>query len=191
MSSVYAQNNATVGGGVTASEILGGARYDRNIAKTLFAFASGDFMHDALQGLNLRGIYSGGLAAHVIHSSSTTFDVLGGVNYTRETYTSNASSGIPAGENVARNLPALTLGEDFTHKMGKSTVFAQQFFFYPDLSSLSQYRFSLDASAATKINKWFGWQVSVSDRYVTDPPFAGTSSNDIIVSTGLSIQFTH
>jgi len=188
-SSVYAENNATVGGGVTASEVLGGARYDRNITKTLFAFVSGDFMHDALQDLNLRGIYGGGLAAHVINDSKTTFDVLGGFNYTRESYSSPPGTTPPV--NITRNLGALTLGEDLNRKMGKSTVFAEQFYFYPDLSDFSQYRFSLDASAVTKIRKWLGWQVSLSDRYVSNPPIAGTKSNDIILSTGLNVQFSH
>jgi len=92
---------------------------------------------------------------------------------------------------VSRNLPGLTFGENYMHKLRGTTVFTERFIFYPDLSDFSQYRFSLDAAAVTKISKWLGWQTSISDRYVTNPPIAGTKSNDVIFSTGLNIAFTH
>ena len=92
---------------------------------------------------------------------------------------------------VARNLPGLTVGENFTRKIGAKNVLTENFIFYPELSDISNYNFSLDASLVTKINSWFGWQTSVADRYVTNPPFAGTKSNDIILSTGLNITFSH
>lgn len=188
-SSIYTSNGG-VNSGVTANEIMGGIRYDRNITKSLFAFVSGDFTHDELQDLNLRSIYTGGLGWHAINNPNTTLDLLGGVNYTRETYSSSSTETTP-GVSVNRNLPGITLGEVFIHKLGKSTVLNQNFYFYPDLSDINQYRFSVDAGAVTKINKWLGWQVSFSDRYVTDPPIAGTKQNDVILSTGINIAFSH
>jgi len=188
-SSIYSTNGGTSNGGpggVTANEILGGAIYDRNITKKLFGFGSGDFMHDALQDLTLRQIYSGGLGWHAINNPHTTFDLLAGINYTRENYSDGTTVA-----SVGRNLPGLTLGENFMHKLGKATVLTEDFSFYPDLSALSQYRFSLDAGVVTKFNKWLGWQTSLSDRYVTDPPIPGTKSDDFILSTGLSITFSH
>jgi len=185
-SSLYSTNGLP-GGGVTANAILGGARYDRNITEKLFVFVSADFTHDELQGLNIREIYSGGLGWHVINRPTTIFDVLAGINYTHESY-----SGTPApGTSTSRNLPGITVGEEFMHKFAAATTLTENFYFYPDLSDLSQYRFSLDASAVTKISKWFGWQVSVSDRYVTNPPIVNTKPNDVILSTGLNIAFGH
>lgn len=189
-SSIYTTSGRTTAGtpsGVTADAILAGARYDRNLNKKLFAFVSGDFTHDALQDLNLQSIYSGGLGWHAINNAKTTLDVLGGVNYTRETY----SGGPGAGMNVQRNLAGLTAGEVFMHKFGATTTLTEDFTFYPDLSDFSQYRFALDSALVTKINKWLGWQTTFSDRYVTDPPILGTKSNDVILSTGLNIAFAH
>jgi len=183
-SSLYSTNDLP-GGGVIANSILGGAKYDRNFTKRMFVFVSADYAHDALQDLNLRQIYSGGLGVHIINTPNTTFDVLAGGNYTRENY------GNGAGIAVERSLGGITLGENFMHKFGKSTTFTEVFYFYPDLSDTSQYRFSLDAAAVTKINKWLGWQSSLTDRYVTDPPIAGTKSNDVIFSTGINVSFTH
>lgn len=188
-SSIYTTSGPVTSGGpsgVTADEVLGGARYDRNITKKLFGFGSGDFTHDALQDLTLRQIYTGGLGWHVVDNPNTTFDVLAGVNYTRENYSDGAT--VPT---VDRNLPGLTFGEDLTHKLGSKNVLTEHFLFYPDLSDISQYRFSLDAALVTKVSSWLGWQTSISDRYVTNPPIAGTKSNDVILSTGLNITFSH
>jgi putative salt-induced outer membrane protein len=183
-SSLYTSNDMP-GGGVIASSVLGGAKYDRNLNKRIFVFVSADYTHDALQDLNLRQIYSGGLGVHIINTPNTTFDFLAGANYTRENY------GNGVGIAVDRNLAGITLGEDFTHKFGKSTTFTEVFYFYPDLSDTGEYRFSLDAGSVTKINKWLGWQTSLTDRYVTNPPIAGTKSNDVIFSTGINVSFTH
>ena len=80
-----------------------------------------------------------------IDTPSTTFDVFAGVNYTRENYSDGA-----AVASVSRNLPGLTFGEEFTRKLGSKNVLTEHFIFYPDLSDIAQYRFSLDASPSRK-----------------------------------------
>ncbi|HUO18104.1 MAG TPA: DUF481 domain-containing protein, partial [Verrucomicrobiae bacterium] len=57
----------------------GGWRYDRNVNPRMFGFVSGDYMANALQYLDLRQIYSGGLGAHAIKNARTTLDFLAGV----------------------------------------------------------------------------------------------------------------
>ena len=185
--SLYSSNDLP-GGGTTANSIVAGARYDKNLTKRIFAFGSGDYTHDGLQGLNLRQIYSVGLGYHLISSPTTSLDLLGGVNYTRESY-----SGVTKSEmlGTTRNLAGVTTGETFMHKFGSTTVVTEQFYFYPDLTNTGQYRFALDAASVTKINKWLGLQFSISDRYVSDPPIVGTKSNDVIFSTGINLAFAH
>jgi len=188
-SSIYTTNGAATNGspgGVTADAVLGGAAYNHNITRRLFVFVSGDFTHDALQDLTLRQIYSGGLGWHLINNPNTTFDLFGGINYTRENYSDGSTVA-----SVSRNLPGITAGENLTHKLGARSLLTEAFIFYPDLSDISQYRFSLDSSLLTKLNSWLGWQTSLADRYVTNPPIPGTKSNDTIFSTGLNISFTH
>jgi putative salt-induced outer membrane protein len=185
--SLYSSNDLP-GGGTTANSIVAGARYDRNLTKRIFAFGSADYTHNELQGLNLRSIYSGGLGYHLISSDRTTLDLLGGVNYTRETYSGTGKGGPMSFE---RNLAGVTTGEAFMHKFGSTTVVTEQFYFYPDLSNTGEYRFALDAASVTKMNKWLGLQLSISDRYVSNPPIVGTKSNDVIFSTGINFAFTH
>jgi len=193
VSSIYARSGTSTSGspvGVTASEVLGAAAYDKDLTKRLFAFASADFTHDALQDLVLRQIYTAGLGWHLIKRTNTSFDALLGANYTRESYSSSASATTPA-LNINRNLPGLTAGEAFMHKFSANTEVVEAFNFYPDLSDIAQYRFALDTSVVTKIKKWLGWQASLSDRFVTNPPIPGTKSNDLILSTGLNVTFGH
>jgi putative salt-induced outer membrane protein len=190
-SSLYSTNDKT-GGGTIANSIVGGLKYDRNITKRIFAFGSGDFTHDELQGLNVRAIYSVGLGYHLISNPNTTLDVLGGVNYTHENYSATIDvGGLPVTQTVNRNLAGITLGEAGMHKFGKSTTATEVFYFYPDLSNTGQYRFSFDAASVTQINKWFGLQIGLSDRYVSDPPIIGTKANDVIFTTGVNFSFAH
>jgi putative salt-induced outer membrane protein len=189
LNSIYSTNDKP-GGGVTANEILAGARFDRNVTKRFFGFVSGDFTHDELQELNVRGIYSAGPGVHVIATDRTIFNVLAGGNYTRETY-SLGPTGVPPAGGLVRNHAGVTVGEDFTRKLGRASVFTEKFYFYPDLTQTGQYRFALDSGFVSKINNWFGWQFTVSDRYVSNPPIVGTVANDVVFSTGMNFTFAH
>ncbi len=181
-----------------ANLVTGGIRYDRNINPRTFGFVGADFMSNALQDLDLRGAYGGGLGYHAIKSDNTTFDLLAGVNYTHETY-SNGAVNTPVtvpptyvSYGVTNKFAALTLGEELMHKAGKGTVITEKLYIYPDLSSgySGQYRGEFDLGTVTKISKWLGWQNQFSDLYVSNPPI-GTKDNDVIFTTGLNFSFAH
>ena len=177
---IYATNDAAGAvPSVTANATQGGARYDRNFTKLLFGFGNADFQTDALQNLNLRSVLGGGLGLHAIKTSRTTLDFLGGVNYTKEDYVG-----------MNRNFAALTLGEELTYKLGTSTVLAEKLYFFPDLSDTSQYRGAFNFGTITKISKWLGWQNAFGDIYVTNPPM-GKKQNDVQLTTGINVAFTH
>ncbi len=189
-SAIYTTNNLATPSSVANLE-QGGLRYDRNINPKLFAFVGADFMSNALQYLGLRSVGSGGLGFHAIKSANTTLDFLAGGNYTHETYHYIPASGTtPATPGITNNFAALTLGEELMHKLGKSTVVNQKFYFYPDLSNTGQYRGTFDFGTVTKISKWLGWQNQFSDIYVSNPP-SGAKKNDLILTTGLNFSFTH
>jgi putative salt-induced outer membrane protein YdiY len=192
--SVYATNDLSgASPHTTSNSIGGGARYDHDFSPRAFAFVNGDFFSNSLQFLDLRSSFGGGIGLHAIKNAVTTLDLLAGLNYTHESY-----SGIPnplpppLTNSYSKSYAALTLGDAFTHKLGKSTDLTQNFFFYPDLSDTSQYRFTLNAATVTKLNKWLGWQNSFGDVYVTYPlrPL-GTKANDLQIATGINISFTH
>jgi putative salt-induced outer membrane protein YdiY len=186
--SVYATNDLpTASPHTTANAIGGGARYDHDLTPRIFGFGNGDFYHDSLQNLDLRSLFGGGLGLHAIKSDATTLDLLAGANYTHESFSVPVNPPDPA---MTRNQAGLTLGDDFKHKLGKSTVFTQNLFFYPNLSQTGEYRGTFNLSLVTKINKWLGWQNSFGDIYVSDPP-TGKKKNDLLLSTGLNFSFAH
>jgi putative salt-induced outer membrane protein YdiY len=179
-----------------ASLVTGGLRYDHNITPRVFGFVGADFMSNALQELDLRGVYGGGLGYHAIKSDKTILDFLGGLNYTHETY-SNGPLVTPVtvpptfvSYGVTHRFLALTLGEELMHKAGKTTVITEKLYFFPDLTNTGQYRGEFDFGTVTKISKWLGWQNQFNDIYVSNPPI-GTKKNDVILTTGLNFSFTH
>jgi putative salt-induced outer membrane protein len=186
--SVYATNDLpTASPHTTANAIGGGSRYDHDLTPRVFGFANGDFYHDSLQNLDLRSLFGGGLGLHAIKSDVTALDLLAGANYTHESFSVPLN---PPDPTTTRNQAGLTLGDDFKHKLGKSTVFTQNLFFYPNLSQTGEYRGTFNLGLITKINKWLGWQNSFGDIYVSDPP-TGKKKNDLLLSTGLNFSFAH
>jgi putative salt-induced outer membrane protein YdiY len=177
---IYATNDAA--GAVPrtiANTEQGGIRYDHDLTPRLFAFAGADFQADSLQTLDLRSVLGGGLGLHVIKREATTLDLLAGANYTHEKYAA-----------FTRNFAAITLGDEFTHKLHASTLFTQSLYFYPNLSDTGQYRGTFSLGTVTRMSKWLGWQNAFGDTYVSDPP-VGKKKNDIVFTTGLNVSFTH
>jgi putative salt-induced outer membrane protein len=181
----------------TANTENGGIRYDRNINPRAFGFVSADFSSNALQDLNLRSVGSVGFGYHAVKSERTVLDFLAGGNFTDENYTETvmvaATGTTPAysySTKLIHNFGALTLGEELTHKLGKTTVLTEKLYFYPDLTETGEYRGTFDLGLATKISKWLGWQNHFSDIYVSNPP-EGTKQNDVVLTTGLNFSFTH
>ena len=171
--SVYSKNNAPKAvPSVTANTIQAGARYAHNLTPRLFGFGAADFQTDALQTLDLRSVFTGGLGYHVIKTDKTTFDLLGGAGYTRETY---------AG--VSDSFAVLSVGEELTRKVGHGTVVTEQGYYFPDLSNTGQYRATFNLGTVTKISKWLGWQNAFGDIYVSNPP-VGKKTNDVLLTTG-------
>ncbi len=179
----------------TANTEAGGIRYDRNINPRMFGFVGADFTSNALQDLNLRSVGSVGLGYHAIKNDRTTLDLLAGGNFTDENYTqtiTNTTVTPPttSTSKLVHNFGALTLGEELTHKLGKSTVLTQKLYFYPNLTQTGEYRGTFDLGLVTKISKWLGWQNQFGDVYVSNPP-KGTKQNDVVLTTGLNFSFTH
>jgi putative salt-induced outer membrane protein len=194
-SSIYTQNNLATPGTV-ANLVQGGLRYDRNANPRLFVFGAADFMSNALQFLDLRGVYSAGFGFHTIKSDSTTLNILSGINYTHETY-SNGQEVLPVTNppvfvsyGKTNRFTAMTLGEELNQKLGKSTEVTQNLYFYPDLQQTGEYRGTFNLGTVTKINKHLGWQNQLGDINVSNPPKAA-KKNDILLTTGLNISFTH
>jgi len=162
----------------TANAIRGGWSYNRDLTPRIFVATLNDYEHDRFQGLDLRFVAGGGLGFNAIKKPNTTLAFIGGANYSRENFIIG----------IHRNSAELNFGDDFVHKFSPTTNLNQSFRIFPNMSNSGEYRVNFDIGAVTAIKKWLGWQVTASDRYLSNPIF-GRQRNDILLSTGLRISF--
>lgn len=194
-SDIYANSSTTTNNvtttSTTADNISAGARYDHNVNPKLFVFGTGDFFEDQLQDLDLRTVLGGGFGWHAFKKPKQQMDVLGGLVWTHESY----SSGPPIAPSTTPTPPetnsfaALDFGETYNLKLASNSVISEQAYIFPDLQDTSQYRFTMNTGITTKIRSFLSWQTTLADVYVTNPP-AGTKNNDFILTTGLGFTFT-
>jgi len=181
---VYASDDTTAPSRTTAHAIRGGIRGDLNVSERWFVFGFSDFEYDQFQDLDLRNVLGGGLGYHVIKTKNTTFDVFGGGDYEQEYFSTTAA--FPTG--LTRKTGEIVMGEELDTKLNNRTVVSEKFSVFPNVSDTGNYRFQFDATAATKLKAWLSWQLTYSDRYLSDP-LPGLKKNDALLSTGLRLTF--
>ena len=191
---VYSRDSNESPALTTANAIHAGVRDEFNLNPRVYAFAFTDFDEDALQHLDLRNVIGGGLGYHIINTKKTQFDGFAGASFNQEYFASYALAN-PAPPPVllfepsqSRHSAEIVAGESFGTKLGPRTIVSEQLSFFPNLSSTGEYRVTFDANAVTKLKTWLGWQITFSDRYISDPPI-GLKGNDLLLSTGLRLTF--
>jgi hypothetical protein len=191
---VYGKNNTTSPSQVIAHQITGGVRGDVNFSPRWFLFAATDFNSNALQHLDLQNVVDGGIGSHLIKTKNAQFDVFVGAGYNQEFFGAYilpnaapppATLAFPAV--TQRNAEANT-GEQFDAKLGSRSTFSETFNYFPNLSGPSGYRYTFNSGVATAISKWLGWQFSLSDNFLSNPP-TRIKRNDLLLSTGLRLAF--
>jgi putative salt-induced outer membrane protein YdiY len=173
----------------TAHAIRGGVRGDLNVSDHFFVFGFTDFEYDQFQDLDLRNVFGGGFGYHAIKTKNTSFDLFGGGSYDQAFYGAIAATPTtPAKAAVTQKTGEADIGETFNTKINNRTTLTEQFSLFPNVSITGQYRLQFDTSAATKLKNWLSWQVTYSDRYISDP-LPGFKTNDLILSTGVRLTF--
>lgn len=162
----------------TAKAVRGGLRYDFNLSERLFAFALTDLEHDKFQQLDLRLALGGGLGFHAKKTERTRFDLFGGGSLNQEYFSTGLS----------RKSGEILLGEELSHKLSKSTSLTERVVFYPNLSEGGEYRTTFDAAAVTRLSRTLSWQITLSDRYLSNP-IPGVKKNDLLLTTGIRLTF--
>jgi len=186
---IYTDSTVNGVNSTTAHAIRGGIRGDLNVSKRMFVFGFTDFEYDAFQDLDLRNVLGGGVGYHAINTKNTTFDLFVGGDYDQDYFGAIAATATtPATAAVTRKNGEVDLGETFNTKINNRTTITEQFSLFPNVSNTGSYRFQFDATAATKLKGWLSWQVTYSDRFLSDP-LPGFKTNDLILSTGVRLTF--
>ena len=163
-----------------ASAVRGSWTYERTVSGRLFVNTLNSYEHDGFLGLDLRFVAGGGLGYNPIKNQRTTLGVLAGADYSRENFIAG----------VSRNSAEFNAGNNFLYKLSSASSVTQSFRVYTNLSNTGAYRLDFDLSAVTAIRKWLSWHVTASDRFLSNPLF-GRQRNDILLSTGFRVSFTH
>jgi len=163
---------------VTARAIRGGWGYNRNADPRLFINTFNDYEYDRFQNLHLRFVLGGGLGYKAVKSERSQLDLLAGAAYNREDFF----------DALTRNSAEAYWGDDWTFRLSGATSIRQSFRMFNNLTNSGVFRMNLDLGAETNLNKWLAWQVTASDRYLSNPVI-GRLRNDILLTTGFRIRF--
>jgi putative salt-induced outer membrane protein YdiY len=162
----------------TAEAIRGGIAYDHNVSDRLFLSGFNNNEYDRFQNLDLRFVAGGGLGLHAVKGERSRLDITGGGNYNRE----NFSNGLK------RNSAEFFWGDDYNFNLTKGITLVQDYRMFNNLSNTGEYRVNFDLGIAAKLTRWLNWNVSASDRYLTNPA-PGRKTNDFLYTTGLGVTF--
>lgn len=164
----------------TANAIRGGGRYEISLNSRVATFGFADFEYNQIQLLDLRSVLGGGLGYYAVKNDRAQLQFFGGGAYNRE----NFSTG------VRRNSGEVFVGEDFTLKVSDRVLFKERFQLFPNMTDRGEYRHTFDSSLTTRLTGWMTWNVTASNRYISNPP-VGSKNNDLLLTTGIGVSFTN
>ncbi|MEP7363720.1 MAG: DUF481 domain-containing protein [Acidobacteriota bacterium] len=167
---------------LTAKAVRGGWGFSRNVTKKLYLSTFNDYEYDQFQSLDLRVVLGGGVGYDLWKGERGRFALVGGLAWNHEKF---GPADAPA---FTRNSAEAYWGDDFNYKLNARTSLTHGFRMFNNLSNGGEYRLNFDVGAATQLTKWLNWNVSVSDRYLSNPA-AGRKNNDLLYSTGLGFTF--
>ncbi|MFL6230657.1 MAG: YdiY family protein [Pyrinomonadaceae bacterium] len=177
--SIYGRDSSSGFSRTTASAMRAGARYERNINRKWFGYGFTDLEHDDFQALNLRVVPGAGLGYRAIRSERTQLDLYGGAAWNKEFY---------RGDFNDRSSLEAQVGEDLIHRLSPRTTLKERLVFFPNLTDTGEYRINFDTGLATDITRRIGFQITVSDRYLSNP-LPGLKKNDLLLTTGITAKF--
>ena len=176
--SIYNRDSTNGVSQTTANTTRLGFRYARDFNPKWFGYVFTDLERNGQQDLNLRFVPGGGLGYHAIRNERTQLDLLGGLAMNREYFD---------GSDNDRTSAEAQVGQTLNHRLNSRTVIKEQLFFFPNLSRGGEYRVNFDTSVVTDITKRIGWQITVSDRYLSNP-LPGLKQNDLLLTTGVHVK---
>jgi uncharacterized protein DUF481 len=179
VTSLYASNRTTGVSLTTANAVRGGLRYDANITEKTFGFGFTSMEFDEFQSLDLRFVAGAGIGRHVIKNEKTLLDLFAGGSLNKEFFSTGLN----------RTSGEILFGDELSHKLSTIITLQQRFVVYPNLSDTGEYRMNWDSSAITRLSRWLSWQITLSDRFLSNP-VPGRKTNDLLLTTGLRLTFS-
>lgn len=166
----------------TAKAIRGGWAFSRNFDGGFFTNAFNDWEYDKFQSLDLRLVLGGGVGYHVWQRDTDFLDVVAGGNWNREAFSPLTEA------SFVRSSGEIYWGDNVHYQLIGQTVLTQSFRLFNNITRSGQFRMNFDLTASTKLTSWLTWNVSGSDRFLSNP-VPGRKTNDFLYSTGFGFTF--
>lgn len=176
LTSLFSSSSTTGERVTTANTVRSGLRYELDVSESLYSFAFSDVEFDRFQDLDLRLVLGGGMGVHLIDRPRNQFEVFAGASSNQEFYEGD----------ITRKTAEAVIGQEWNYRLTDSTTLGERISLYPNVNELGAYRVTFDGSLDTRLNRWFSWQVTVSDRY-TSIPRPGKRPNDVLFTTGIRV----
>ena len=163
-----------------------GTQYTRDLTPVWFGFGSADALRDKLANLSSRMSVASGVGYHLIKNEQTTFDVSGGLGYSRDRFIEPTEIDGSVRDGYGRL--ELVLAEESNHKLTQTTSLRQRLALYPNLRDTGEYRASFDTNVTVAMTQSMNLTAGLSVRYNSDPG-SGVKKTDAMFVTGVSFRF--
>lgn len=181
-SALYARSTNAV----TGRQARAGTRYDYNLSPRTFVFGGLDLEHDRLAGLTSRVAGSSGFGFKFINTPENTFNIFGGLNYTRDRY--EAPRDVDGEIRSRYDYPSAVLGEESTHKFSPQVSARQRFAYLPTLIEGASYRAQFEAGLSVALTRGMNLNVGFTARHHSNPG-PGLRRTDTLLTTGIAVKF--
>jgi putative salt-induced outer membrane protein YdiY len=181
-------------GAAKSDVVRGGWRYQYNIPKGFYVFAFTDFEHNNGQFLDLRIAPGTGFGYYLIKNKFVELETFGGVSMSYEDFfcksrdLTNENERCAFANKIIRNSAEGLIGESLVLKFSDKINFNKRLQIFSNISQGGEYRGTLDSSLNVKLMKWLTWNITASDRYISNPPI-GSKNNDLLLTTGFGFTF--
>jgi len=178
------RSSATLNGvtAQTARAIRSGWEFDRNLGAKFFASVFNDYDYDLFQRLDLRVVLGGGLGYKLWTAERGRLAFVGGGSWNHEKFSPLLAP------SFTRNSAEIYWGNEFYYKLNTRIAILEAFRMFNNVSDTGKYRINFDAGAVTELTKWLNWNISFSDRFLSNP-LPGRKRNDFIYSIGIGFTF--
>jgi len=158
------------------NEVIGGARYERDLSPRLFAYTRLELEYDEFENLDFRSTLAGGLGYFLIRNPRQDLKIRGGLAYQHEEF----------GDGSSDDKPLAEAGYDYRLDVRQWLRFNSTLTYFVDPTNVDDWRATAENAAEVPITATQGWKLRFGVRNELDSdPLPGIESLDTTYYMGL------
>jgi putative salt-induced outer membrane protein len=166
-----------VGDSVNAQNARASAQYNKLLSDTTYVGASASLLHDDVAGVDYRFTPAAVLGAYLVKSDTAKISVEAGPSYVFEETTSGTAEYF-----------ALFAAQKASIALSDSVSLTQSLVYVPEVEDFGSYNLTAALALDFYFTDYLALRAAVSNTYDSTPS-AGRDENDLVLSTGIAVQF--